>query len=206
MPPVSCCLQFIGTARFIVVTIDFVQYLRLKETKPMTMKVISLLIVAGALFACPSAKAQAFSASLVGSSQTGPAIGGVSPPSQAPWTLTSATVTISASGVVKANIKGLQIPSVGTATVTGIALSLVCGGAVVGTTDHTVLASNGNAKIRGTIALPSSCYGPQVMIVVTEFQGMTIPFDATQYIAANGFTAPTAADDRVPKPGDPPKQ
>jgi hypothetical protein len=172
----------------------------------MKMKVFGWLIVAGLLCVCPNVMGQSFTVDLIGATPASPVIGGVATnqTAGANWELTSGSVTISPTGAVKGKIAGLLIPVAGTAEVTEIAVTLVCGGTVAGSTGSFALSTAGNAKIKGTgasVTLPSGgCFGPQVLITVTEFEGMSIPFAITNYIAAGGIA--TASTDAAERPLD----
>jgi hypothetical protein len=172
-----------------------------RGTIGMKMKMFGWLIVAGLLYVCPNAKGQSFTVDLIGAITTSPTIGGISSSKTtgANWGITSGSVTISPTGAVKGKITGLLIPGAGTATV--IAVTLVCGGTVAGTTPSFALNTEGDAKIKGPtakITLPSRCDGAQVLIVVTEFMGAPVPFADTNYIADGGFLTSSTSDATTP--------
>ena len=162
-------------------------------------KVFGLLLAGCFLCVCPSAKAQAvFSGDLIGSSTSDAAVGGIGT-APAPWVVTSGSVTIQANGKWKSVIKGLVVPTLGTAQVTGIAEALVCGGTIVANTPGVTLDSNGNAKIKATVTgIPSRCAAPAVIIYVTEFQGMSFTLPGTQFIGLSGFTTSAGAEEHSP--------
>jgi len=164
----------------------------------MKLKVFGWLVVGCLLYVCPNAMGQAFSMDIKGSLTTDSTIAGIAP-GGAPWTVTSASVTISEAGKVKAKIKGLLIPgptpTVG--PVTGVQASLVCGGTIVASTASFPLNAAGDATIKGTITLPSRCAAPIVLIQVSAATGAgTIPSGAGPFIALSGFTTSSAADVR----------
>jgi hypothetical protein len=163
----------------------------------MKLKVFGWLVVGCLLYVCPNALGQAFSMDIKGSLTSDSTIAGIAPGGAA-WTVTSASVTISDAGKLKAKIKGLILPSTGTAgPVTGVQASLVCGGTIAASTASFPLSAAGDATIKGTITLPSRCVAPIVLIQVSAATGAgTIPSGAGPFIALSGFTTSSAADVR----------
>ena len=169
----------------------------------MKMKVFGWLIVGCLLYVCPSAMGQTvFSSDIIGSNVTDPPQGGILATPQAPWTVTSASVSIQANGKWKSVIKGLVVPTIGTAAVTQIAEALVCGGTIVASTPSVALDTSGNAKIKATVTgVPSRCVAPTVFVFVTEFMGLPFGLTSnpqTQYIAVSGFSTAAAAESHNP--------
>lgn len=165
----------------------------------MKLKVFGWLVVGCLLYVCPSAMGQDFSMDIKGSLTTDSTVAGIAP-GGAPWTVTSASVTISDAGKVKAKIKGLIIPGTGVGPVTGVQASLVCGGTIVASTASFPLSSAGDATIKGTITLPGRCVAPVVLIQVSAATGAgPIPSGKGPFIALSGFgTSSTADNERKP--------
>jgi hypothetical protein len=109
----------------------------------------------------------------------GVAAGGV------PWVLKFGEARLRSDGRIEAVIRGLVIPPpTGTGTpgpVTMVSAALYCGDdtTAVGTTKSVPLSSTGNARIRGTFALPAKCLAPVLLIHPNGNDGA--------YITASGF-------------------
>ena len=103
----------------------------------------------------------------------------------APWTVRSGSATLDGDGRLRVEVRGLILPGLGNpGPVTSVSASLVCGGSggtVVATTDPPVaLSADGNAEIESRINIPSSCFGP---VVLVRANGKAGP-----WIAGTGFT------------------
>jgi hypothetical protein len=94
----------------------------------------------------------------------GAAAGGV------PWVLESGDAKLHDDGRLTVRIRGLLIPSGPFAGTTGpvktVTASLYCGDSStpVGTSDPVALASDGDARISTTVALPAKCQIPALLI------------------------------------------
>ena len=123
-------------------------------------------------------------------SPTDPSIHGVAP-GGAPWGLSEGSVRLRDDGRVEIRIDGLVLPTVGTGTtpgpVSGVAASLFCGAdsntTPAATTAVVPLSSDGDAVIRATITLPSTCLAP--IVLVNPVIGATL--NTSVYIAVTGF-------------------
>jgi hypothetical protein len=124
-------------------------------------------------------------------SPTDPTIHGVKP-GGAPWGLTEGSVRLRDDGRVEIRIDGLVLPTVGTGTTPGpvseIAASLFCGAdsntTTAATTAAVPLSSDGDAVIRTTVTLPSTCLAPIVLVNPgTTASGLS----TSTYIAITGF-------------------
>ena len=169
------------------------------------------LIVGCLFYVCPNAMGQTvFSGQLLGAGASDPELGGILAQNQAPvaFVVTSASVTIAASGKWKSTITGLVVPTVGTGGITQIAEALVCGGKIVANTESVALSTAGNAKIKTTVTgIPSRCVAPAVFVYVTEIDGVSVGLTSTpptQYIAVTGFTTSSSTDSDPPE-GNPEK-
>jgi hypothetical protein len=161
----------------------------------MKLKVFGWLVVGCLLYVCPTAMGQSQTFTVIGSSISDNTLGGIKA-GGAPWSGTG-TCTLSDSGAVKCKIKGLIITGSGSASpVDAVGASLVCNGAVVGTTASAPLSTAGAAKIKGTITLPSRCSAPAILIVVLGASGSTVPPGAGPFIGLSGFTTAGAQDAR----------
>jgi hypothetical protein len=135
-----------------------------------------------------------FHSSLAGS-YPGITIAGV-PSGGAPWTVSSGHVSISPKGKLNVSVKGLLIYGTGTSAdgtvgpVTKVLASLVCstssGPSIVADSSAVSLSSMGNANIDQGIAIPSTCFAPQVLLVIAATTSG--PVSNGPWIAATGLT------------------
>ena len=112
---------------------------------------------------------------------TDPVINGVTA-GGAPWVLKQGEYHLFSNGVVKADVRGLIIPALGTpGPVTEVDFALYCGGSTTAAavTPSTALNTKGNAEIITTVTVPTTCLAPQVLV---EPNGIS-----TIYITASGF-------------------
>ena len=111
-----------------------------------------------------------FSSSLAPSVPTDPAIDGVAP-GGVPWVIDRGTARLQADGRIRVKIEGLVIPiahgtfPAGTALpVTTVSASVMCAGGASATTGSVPLSADGDARIDDTLALPSTCLAPVVLV------------------------------------------
>jgi len=114
----------------------------------------------------------------------------------APWVVRHGAAVLDDNGDVRADVRGLLLPSTGTTgPVTQVAATVVCFGAtgatVAGTTKSANLSAAGNARIRGKVAVPSPCFAPIVLIQATGINNA--PVTGGPFIALTG-TAKDAND------------
>ena len=107
----------------------------------------------------------------------------------ATWALEKGSVRLGEDGGLKLKVKGLVIAATGTALpVTGIAAALFCGPDLNTTpaaiTGFFPLSTKGDASIHTTVALPSTCVAP-IVLVNFAIGSMQI---TSRYIALTGFT------------------
>lgn len=155
---------------------------------------LALLGLNAAQAAGANEAATLFESKLVGSTP-GAAIGGVLS-GGVPWVVRGGEVSLAANGMLHVEVKGLVLapatPNIGgtTGPVTMVAASLVCngsGGTLVASTSAMPLSPGGNAEIRQTITLPSSCLAPVVLVRV--FNSLApVGNQLGVFIAANGFS------------------
>jgi hypothetical protein len=165
----------------------------------MKPRVFGWLIAGCVLAICPSAMGQSIdsiSLPIIGSQISDMTVAGVKSDTS-PW-IGGGSCTFSSSGDVKCKIKGVIIPdSSGGSTggVTGVAAGLICNGVLVGTTQMATFSGGGDAKITGTITMPSRCGEPIAIIEELEKAGSAIP-PGTTFIAVSAFGAenPTSTD------------
>jgi hypothetical protein len=126
-----------------------------------------------------------FSSGLVGNVLADSPIHGVNR-AGAPWVIDKGSVKLNRNGKFELRVKGLVLASNGTTgTVTMIAASFFCApdsSAAVFTAGPVPLESDGDARIRQTVTVPSRCLAP---VVLVRIQGAAGP---GSYIAASGFT------------------
>ena len=129
---------------------------------------------------------RALRANLIASLAAGPTINGVRPGGR-DWSLRTGTGTIDRDGSITVKVRGLVFTETGTTTppngnpLAAVSASLFCNGSTVavGTTPSAPLSSDGNARIGGTLTLPSACNAP----VVAVHPGTNVGV----YIAISGF-------------------
>jgi hypothetical protein len=126
-----------------------------------------------------------FSSGLVGNVLADSPIHGVNR-AGAPWVIKNGSVKLSRNGKFELRVKGLVLASNGTTgTVTMIAASFFCApdsSAAAFTAGPVPLESDGDARIRQTVTVPSRCLAPVVLVRIQGAAGLG------SYIAASGFT------------------
>jgi hypothetical protein len=97
----------------------------------------------------------------------GPTIAGV-PAGGRAWTISNGSkARVDEDGEVRVVLHGLVFADTKTTLpVTQVKASVVCGGAVTGTTDLVSITPDGDAEIRATVSLPADCSDPIVLIRV----------------------------------------
>jgi hypothetical protein len=132
-------------------------------------------------------------ATLIGSAP-GQMVGGVAS-GGAPWTVSRAHVTLTGSGHLNLQVRGLILPSMGNAgPVSQVSASLVCGGSggmVVATTGAVPLSTSGDAHIHEKLPLPTSCLAPVILVRAAVVNGATPA--QPPFIAISGFTSSSAS-------------
>ena len=134
----------------------------------------------------------AFLSPIVGSNP-GVTIAGVNS-GGAPWVVNHGLAVLNDDGRLRADVRGLILPSLGTpGPVTAVAASVVCGDVVAATADSVALSVDGNADIHAKLQLPSPCLGTIVLIRATAFNGTPLPAPGP-WIAATGLTKDSDTD------------
>lgn len=106
---------------------------------------------------------------LVGSTPapSGPTLFGKTP-GGAPWVADErSTVRVERDGSIVLRVRGLVIPTPpanGTNPVPQLSASLVCNGAVVAATAPVAFDTDGDARLRQTVTVPSPCLAPAVLV------------------------------------------
>ncbi len=153
-------------------------------------KILSKAVLLGGLLAgifawTAAAEEFPFRSTIIGSNPN-ISIGGV-PSGGAPWSVQQGSAAFEANGKLHVEVVGLILRNLGTpGPVKSISASLVCGGTggtVVATTDLVPLSAAGDAAIESQISVPSTCFGP-VVLVRAVFNG-----NAGPWIAGAGFTS-----------------
>ena len=94
----------------------------------------------------------------------------------APWVVSHGFAVLNDDGRLRADVRGLILPNLGTpGPVTAVAASVVCGDAVAATTDSVPLSADGNAEIHARLQVPSPCLGTIVLIRATALNGTPLP-------------------------------
>src|SRR6266576_251050 len=106
----------------------------------------------------------------------------------APWVVNRGFAVLNDDGRLRADLRGLILPNLGTpGPVTAVAASVVCGDAVAATSDSVPLSVEGNGEIHAKLQVPSPCLGTIVLIRATAFNGTPLPAPGP-WIAATGLT------------------
>ena len=112
----------------------------------------------------------------------------------APWLVNHGFAVLNDEGRLRADLRGLILPNLGTpGPVTAVAASVVCGDTVAATTDSVPLSVDGNAEIRAKLQVPSPCLGPIVLIRAAAFNGTPLPAPGP-WIAATGLVKDSNSD------------
>jgi hypothetical protein len=112
----------------------------------------------------------------------------------APWVVNHGFAILNDDGRLRADVRGLILPNLGSAgPVTAVAASVVCGDAVAATSDSVALSVDGNAEIHAKLQVPSPCLGAIVLIRATAFNGTPLPAPGP-WIAATGLTKGSDSD------------
>lgn len=134
---------------------------------------LSLVVLVGAALALVPGVAGAapgggllLRSGLVGSTPGGPVLFGVTP-GGAPWVIKEGEAKVTRSGRIEVEVRGLVIPtppSNGTNPVATLSASVACNGTIAATTAAVPFSTAGNAEIEATVALPSPCLAPAVLL------------------------------------------
>lgn len=128
-----------------------------------------------------------FESSLVGSTP-GVTIGGVGS-GGVPWIVMASNAGIDPNGMLHLSVVGLVISLPGspvdgtTGPVKNVLASLVCGNSVVASTSPVPLGANGDAHINQKVSLPSTCFGPVILLRISGLAA------SDPWIAATGFAS-----------------
>jgi hypothetical protein len=152
---------------------------------------LALAFGAGASRTTRSSQRPVFRSSLAPCIAGGPTIHGVGPCLDS-WSLAEGSVRLGEGGSLKLEVEGLLIasgPFTGTTgPITGISAALFCAAdsntTPAATTGVFPLSTDGDASIETTVALPSTCVAP--IVLVNFVRGSTLI--TSRYIALTGFT------------------
>jgi hypothetical protein len=126
--------------------------------------------------------AKVLKSELFGSMPDGPVFFGVKP-GGAPWVIDKGRTEVRRDGSVKVEVEGLIIPTTGVNPLSGIAATVYCNGAAVGTTASYPFSPGGDAKFEARVAkLPAPCLVPAVLLNPAPNGAV----NAAAYIAATG--------------------
>src|SRR5258708_19603928 len=82
----------------------------------------------------------------------------------APWVVNHGFAVLNDDGRLRADVRGLILPNLGTpGPVTAVAASVVCGDAVAATSDSVALRVDANPEIHAKLQMPSPSLGPTVL-------------------------------------------
>jgi hypothetical protein len=140
-----------------------------------------------------------FESSVIGSSP-GQAVGGVIS-GGAPWVVSQGEASVSSSGRIEVEVKGLLIAPGGPPAVVGttagiamVAATLVCGGSggtAVPVPDLSItpapLSTAGNAEIQQQVTLPATCFAPSVLVRIFNASN-PLGSQLGPFIAVTGIT------------------
>ncbi|HZW54961.1 MAG TPA: hypothetical protein VFF30_01590 [Nitrososphaerales archaeon] len=154
--------------------------------------VVALSVLSAALVVSIALPSQGASQIQVQSSLAGSTpntfISGV-PSGGVPWVVAAGEAGLSPNGRLHVNIVGLLITGTGTALdgttgpVSSVLASLVCqNSGVVASTSAVPLDSKGDARINQVIQLPSTCFGPVILVRISGLAS------SDPWIAVTGFT------------------
>jgi hypothetical protein len=149
---------------------------------------LALALGASASRVTRSSERAVFRSSLAPCITSGPTIHGVGPCLDN-WSLEEGSVRLGEGGSLKLKVKGFVVSALGTSgPITGIAAALFCGAdsdtTPAARTGVFPLSTEGDASIDTTVALPSTCVAP--IVLVNPLKGPTLI--TTRYIALAGFT------------------
>jgi hypothetical protein len=149
---------------------------------------LALVLGASASRDTRSSARPVFRSSLAPCIASGPTIHGVGPCLDN-WSLEDGSVRLGEDGSLELNVEGLVITALGTTgPITGIDAAFFCGAdsntTPAATTGVFPLSTEGDASIETTVALPSTCVAP--IVLVNFVKGSTLI--TTRYIALTGFT------------------
>ncbi len=137
-------------------------------------------------------KQGSFRSGVIGSNP-GLTIGGI-PSGGAAWVVSEGEATLTPSGELELEVKGLLLAATGTTgPVTQIAASLVCGGSggmVVATTPAVNLSAAGDAELEANLTPPTTCFGTVILVRVAGVNGNPLPMPlpvTAPFIAVTGF-------------------
>jgi hypothetical protein len=144
-------------------------------------------------------KGGAFKSGVIGSIP-GLTIGGI-PSGGAVWVVRNGNATLTPSGELELEVKGLLLSNGTTGPVTQIAASLVCGGSggmVVATTPAVNLSQEGDAELEAKITPPATCFGTIILVRVAGLNGTLLPTplaSTVPFIAVTGFDGQAGGGD-----------
>jgi hypothetical protein len=149
---------------------------------------LALALGASASRAKSSSQRPIFRSSLAPCIAGGPTVHGVGPCLDS-WSLEDGSVRLGEGGSFELEVEGLVVTALGTTgPVTGIDAALFCGAdsntTPAATTGIFPISTEGDASIETTVALPSTCVAP--IVLVNFVRGSTLI--TTRYIALTGFT------------------
>lgn len=101
-------------------------------------------------------------------------------PGGAPWDLQAGHVVLGAGGHLNAVVTGLVLAKTGANPIPDIAAAVYCNGTLAATTMPVPFSASGDAHINTTVALPSPCPVPAVLLTISpKGTPLYIAFDGT---------------------------
>jgi hypothetical protein len=154
----------------------------------MSLLVLAVCLMAGTFAIGTSADELVFIAPVVGSNP-GATIAGVAS-GGAPWVVRRGIAVLTDEGRLSVDVRGLVLPSANNTAgpITGVVASVVCGNAVVATSNLANLTTNGNAEIHAKLSVPLPCVGAVVLVRAAAANGTPLSAPGA-FIAATGLAA-----------------
>lgn len=145
-------------------------------------------MMAGMFAIGTSADELVFLAPVVGSNP-GATIGGVAS-GGAPWVVRHGLAVLTDDGRLRVDVRGLVLPSANNTAgpITGVVASVVCGNAVVATSNLANLSTAGDAEIHAKLTVALPCVGAVVLVRAAAVNGAPLPAPGA-FIAATGLAA-----------------
>lgn len=101
------------------------------------------------------------------------------------WSIDRGTVKLESDGGLKVKVRGLVVTSTSSNPIPDVAVSVYCNGTLAGTTLPVTFSPSGNADIKSTLTIPTTCMVPAVLLHPATGPLASDVLQST-YIAFNG--------------------